>query len=82
MEKKLPEVALTMWNISSGLVNNIKEYGDWTDEEVNTASDFVLSKFHILFLLIFNKIFVFSNVMFDILQNICMDIPIAQQAIQ
>ncbi|PSN35177.1 hypothetical protein C0J52_22409 [Blattella germanica] len=48
------------------------EPGDWTSEEVNMASGFVrfLSKVQtIFFLILFSKIFAFSNILFDIFQN-------------
>lgn len=92
MEKKLPRVVPTRWNFSSRLVNTVKEYrrplimffssiedepGDWTGEEVNTASGFVcfLLKFDTRFLLLsFSKIFAISDVLFDIMQKKCLDI--------
>jgi hypothetical protein len=49
---------------------------NWTGEEVSTASGFAhfLCKLDTKFLIVFNKIFAFSDVLFDILQTKCMDI--------
>ena len=53
------------------------ESDNWTEEEVSTAFSFYhfLSKIDTkFFLTIFKKIFSYSDVLFDILQNKCMDI--------
>lgn len=60
------------------------EPGDWSSEEVSMASGFLrfLSKIQsIFFLNIFSKIFAFSDVLFDTLQNKSMDISYCTEKI-